>query len=105
MDELLGFPNIDPHGSPIPNKEGEIVKRNYKTLAECSVGTKVELKALRDSSTDFLLFLNKKEIHLGSEILIHQIESFDKSMTISYGDHSEQVLSNSISSRILVEAI
>ena len=105
MDELLGFPNIDPHGSPIPKKNGEIVKSSYKTLAEHAVGTKVELKALRDSSTDFLVFLNKKEIRLGTEILIRQIEPFDRTMTISYGNHSEQVLSNSVSSRLLVEAI
>lgn len=105
MDELLGFPNIDPHGSPIPNKNGEVVKSSYKTLAEHAVGTKVELKALRDSSTDLLLFLNKKEIRLGTEILIRQIEPFDRNMTITYGNHSEQVLSISVSSRLLVAVV
>ena len=105
MDELLGFPNVDPHGSPIPNKSGEIVKNNYKTLAEYSEGTTVVLKALKDSSTDFLLFLNKKGIRLGTEILINQIEQFDNSMTISYGNFVSQVFSNSVIKRLLVEEI
>ena len=105
MDKLLGFPSVDPHGSPIPNKYGEIEKKSYKPLAEYSAGTKVVLKALRDSSTEFLLFLNKKEIQLGTEILIAQIEPFDQSVTISYGNHTEQVLSKSVTNRLLVEVV
>ncbi|MBO0593940.1 metal-dependent transcriptional regulator [Cellulophaga sp. E16_2] len=105
MDELLGFPNVDPHGSPIPNKNGEIINKNYKTLADFSVGSKVVLKALRDSSSDFLLFLNKKEIQLGIEIVIKQIEDFDKSLTVSYGNIFTEVLSHSISKKLLVEAV
>lgn len=105
MDELLGFPSVDPHGSPIPNRNGEIVKSTYRTLAEYGAGIRVILKALRDSSTEFLLYLNNKEIRLGIEIFILQTESFDKSMSISYGAHSEQVLSNSVSNRLLVEEV
>lgn len=103
MDELLGFPAIDPHGSPIPDKNGNIVKHTYKVLADYGIGSKVVLMALRDSSTDFLLFLNKKEMQLGTEILIHRVETFDKSMTISYGKYSKVNISNSVSSRLLVE--
>src|SRR5690554_3477553 len=38
MDELLNFPNTDPHGSPIPNKDGSVDEKIYKTLAECKTG-------------------------------------------------------------------
>ncbi len=105
MDELLGFPSIDPHGSPIPNKDGEIVRKSYKTLAEYAVGNKVILKALRDSSTDFLLYLNKKEIQLGTQITILQIETFDKTMTISYGTYTSQVLSSSVTNCLMVDPV
>jgi|SRR5690554_1751664 len=105
MDELLGFPNVDPHGSPIPSKDGKVIKNSYKSLAEYGEGKTVVLKALRDSSTDFLLFLNKKEIQLGAKIEIHQIEPFDKSMTVSYGKFSAQIFSNTISKRLLVELL
>lgn len=102
MDELLGFPSADPHGSPIPSKEGEVVRNNYKSLAEFAVGSSVKLKALRDSSTEFLLFLNKNEIKLGSEMKIIQIESFDKSMTISYGKFLSKTFSEAVCKRLLV---
>ncbi|MDZ7935367.1 MAG: metal-dependent transcriptional regulator [Emticicia sp.] len=105
MDELLGFPNIDPHGSPIPNKNGEVVKVNYKSLADFKEGSTVVLKALRDSSTEFIQYLNKKEIRLGTEIVINQIEPFDKSLIVSYEKFSLQTLSLSVSKRLLVSEV
>ena len=58
MDELLGFPKKDPHGSPIPDKNGNFVKPNYKLLSQVNIGKKVALRALRESSTEFINFLN-----------------------------------------------
>ena len=105
MDELMGFPKTDPHGSPIPDKNGNFNKPNYKRLSQMPVNTSVVVKALRDSSTDFLLFLNNKSIKLGTTITINEIESFDGSLTVSYLEHSKIVLSTSICDRILVEQV
>ena len=105
MDELMGFPKTDPHGSPIPDKNGNFNKPNYKRLSQMPVNTSVVVKALRDSSTDFLLFLNNKSIKLGTTITINEIESFDGSLTVSYLEHSKIVLSTSICDRILVAQV
>lgn len=105
MDELLGFPTRDPHGSPIPDKNGNFNNPNYKRLSQFPVNAKVVLKALRESSTDFLLFLNKKAIKLNTKITIDHIESFDGSFTISYNGHSNIVLGKSICDLLLVEAL
>ena len=105
MDELMGFPKTDPHGSPIPDKNGNFNKPNYKRLSQMPVNTSVVVKALRDSSTDFLLFLNNKSIKLGTTITINEIESFDGSLTVTYLEHSKIVLSTSICDRILVAQV
>lgn len=105
MDELLGFPITDPHGSPIPDKEGNSVKRNYKRLSQIDKGQEVVLKALKSSSTDFLLFLNRKALPLGTHIRVLQKEDFDKSMTVSYNEEEQVVLSDSVCSRLLVEEL
>lgn len=105
MDELLGFPSTDPHGSPIPDKEGNLVKRDYKRLSQIEEGKTVVLKALRSSSTDFLLFLNKKLLPLGTNITIIQKEPFDKSVTVAYNKEKNVVLSDTVSSRLLVEEV
>lgn len=103
MDKLLGYPKTDPHGSPIPDKEGNFNRPNYKRLSEIPIGTTVKVKALRKSSTDFLLFLNRKAIQLDTIIKIDDIESFDQSYTVSYDNFSKVVLGKSVCNRILVE--
>lgn len=103
MDELLGFPGIDPHGSPIPNKDGDLVRSSYESLSNFPVGSQVIFKALKDSSTEFLLFLNKRGIRLGAQIKIIDIEAFDKSMSISLDEGDAQILSHTVAMRLLVE--
>lgn len=102
MDELLDFPTKDPHGSPIPDREGNFLDNNYKMLSQMEEGQTVVLKALRSSGKEFLMFLNKKEISLGLEITINQIEAFDRSVTVSYGKHKNVVLSQPVASKLLV---
>lgn len=105
MDELLGFPTVDPHGSPIPDKNGKLVKPNYKRLSEISENQTVRLCALRNSSTDFLIFLNKKKIKLGTIIQVQQIEPFDQSYIVAYGDQVGVVLSAAVSECLLVAEV
>ena len=103
MDELLGFPSVDPHGSIIPDKEGNFTKRNLTPLAKVEAGKTFTIKALGDSSVDFLLYLNKKQIHLGLEIKVQEIEPFDNSVTVIYAPVGTRVLSQSVCNRLLVD--
>src|SRR5215203_3854624 len=43
MDEMLGFPSVDPHGDPIPNAEGGVAERSYHSLLECPIGRPVRV--------------------------------------------------------------
>jgi DtxR family Mn-dependent transcriptional regulator len=103
MDELLGFPKFDPHGSPIPDKSGKIVWLSYNKLSECKAGETVKFSAVINTSSEFLKFLNSREIRLGLKIKIKSIESFDKSMTVSYNNRPSETLSNVVCERLLVE--
>lgn len=105
MDELLGFPKVDPHGSPIPDKNGLIVKNDYNKLSECKEGEIVRLSAVINTSSDFLKFLNTRELSLGLKIKIKSIEQFDQSIIITYGNKRTEVLSNIVCERLLVEKV
>ncbi len=105
MNELMGFPSVDPHGSPIPDKDGNFNNPNYISLAEVPPKSTVIFKAIRDSSTNLLLFLNKKQLTLGTKITVQDIEPFDKSISISYSDFSNLQLSNSVALHLLVKKI
>jgi DtxR family Mn-dependent transcriptional regulator len=105
MDELLGYPTIDPHGSPIPDKQGRVKETHYVSLADCKAGQNVVLAALTNSSTEFLEFLNSRDLSLGTQIIIHSQESYDQSMVVSYLSHSKETLSEKVCEKLLVRII
>jgi len=105
MDEMLGFPKLDPHGSPIPDREGKMVWKEYSKLSDCQPGQIVKLAAVINTSTEFLKFLTAREMRLGLKIKIKSIEPFDKSMVISYSKRQSEALSNVACERLLVEMI
>ena len=103
MDEMLSHPKMDPHGSPIPDKNGKIVWKEYNKLSDCKAGETVKLAAVINTSSDFLKFLNTRELKLGLKIKIKSIEPFDQSIIVSYGKHATEVLSHVACERLLVE--
>ncbi len=105
MDELLGFPKVDPHGSPIPDIHGVMRSENYILLKDCKVGDVVVLMAVKSSSEEFLRYLNTKNIELGATINILAIEPFDESVSISYTDKRVEVLSDKVASNLLVKLV
>jgi DtxR family Mn-dependent transcriptional regulator len=105
MDELLGFPTIDPHGSPIPDKLGRVKETHYVSLADCEAGQNVVLAALTSSSTEFLEFLNSRNLSLETQIAIHSQEMYDQSMVVSYLSHSKETLSEKVCEKLLVRII
>ena len=105
MDELLGFPKLDPHGSPIPDKNGKIIWKEYSKLSECKAGESVKLSAVINTSTEFLKFLNSRELSLGVNVKIKSVEPFDNTMVVSYGKRLSETLSHTVCDRLLVEKI
>lgn len=102
MDEMLDYPRVDPHGSPIPDSQGNIHLKTYQALDNFKKGDKVKFVAVTNSNDDFLKFLNSKEINLGLILEVLDKEEFDNNMTISYNNNTV-VLSQKVTERILVE--
>ena len=102
MDEILNFPKVDPHGEPIPDKDGIIITQNLKKLSECKINDMVILTSVTISTDDFLNYLNQRNLALGAEILIKNIEKFDGSMQIEFSDKTE-VLSKMVCEKLLVK--
>lgn len=102
MDEILNFPKYDPHGEPIPDKDGNIIAQDLKKLSECEKHQKVIFTSVTISDDDFLTYLNIKNLELGKVIEVLDIEKFDKSMTVKI-DKTPTVLSKIVCDKILVK--
>jgi DtxR family Mn-dependent transcriptional regulator len=103
MDELLGYPKIDPHGSPIPDKEGKTEDQPFFQLSQCSPGQNVILRALTQSDLGLLNYLNSRSITLGTQMQVMSKESYDGSINVLYAGDRIETLSALIGEKLLVE--
>ncbi len=87
LDAFLEFPSHDPHGDPIPDKNGYMYKRKKVALSTLNPQDETVLLGVKDSSDAFLKYLNKKNIAIGNTIKVQSIELFDKSMEITINNH------------------
>lgn len=102
LDAFLGFPKRDPHGDPIPDKDGNlhtIEKSLLSTFKENEVGVCV---GVDDSSSEFLRFLDKQGIALGQQITIVEKEPFDGSVTIKINQRVFSI-SNKIANNLYLQ--
>ena len=101
LDEFLGFPTVDPHGDPIPDKNGKVIKLDVHTLSSAARKKKLTIASLSNSSDEFLKYLDKIGLSIGDVIEITDKEVFDNSILVK---HKKRVmtLSDGVAKNILV---
>ncbi|MEZ0007326.1 DtxR family Mn-dependent transcriptional regulator [Flavobacterium sp. 28YEA47A] len=104
LDDFLDNPTEDPHGDPIPDREGRIIKIEKQLLSELSENQFGICVGVKDTSSEFLKYLDKQEIALGSKIEFLSKESFDLSLRIKVNG-KELTISNKIASNLFVKLL
>ena len=104
LDTYLGNPRVDPHGDPIPSKDGEFKKSVKRLISELPIGSKGVCVGVNDSSVAFLKFLDKNQIALGDTLKILEREDFDGSVSIQINDR-EMRISDQIASNLFLEIL
>ncbi|HBY70295.1 MAG TPA: iron-dependent repressor [Flavobacteriaceae bacterium] len=85
LDKFLGEPDFDPHGDPIPDKHGNIKRTEKKLLSDLDKNQGGVCVGVKESSAEFLQYLDKKKITIGTKIKVLGKEFFDGSMVILVG--------------------
>jgi DtxR family Mn-dependent transcriptional regulator len=102
LDAFLDFPSFDPHGDPIPNSKGEIVKVEKYLLSDAKLNKEYICVGVNNSSVEFLQYLDKQKISLGSTIKVISREQFDASLSIVL--NSKNILiSNKIAENLFIK--
>lgn len=104
LDNFLGNPTEDPHGDPIPDAKGNIIKVEKQLLSEISAGKNTICVGVKDTSTEFLQYLDKQKISLGSTIEVVSKEDFDSSLLLKVNNH-ELTVSSKIASNLYVKLV
>lgn len=100
LDKFLGEPEVDPHGDPIPNEDGEFSKPNYQLLSDCQGNVQGTILGVKDSSAMFLKHLDKIGIYLGAKIKVIEKEEYDQSIEVEIDGKSKIVLSRDVTKNI-----
>lgn len=104
LDDFLGNPTEDPHGDSIPDAKGKINKIEKLVLAELHENQTGICIGVKDSSTQFLKYLDKNQITLGSKIEVLAKEEFDLSLKIKV-EEKVVTVSNVIGNNLYMKII
>lgn len=101
ISELLNHPEFDPHGDPIPTKDGLMPKLGLKPLSAVEVNRTYEVKRVKNQRPDFLRYLDNYNLTPGAKLELKNREPFDGPLTVSVGG-DEITLGFKIAKDILV---
>ncbi len=103
LEEFLEFPEVDPHGYPIPDKNGKIKKsKTVVAITELNENDSAKVIRVNDDVKNLLSYVTKIGISLGKDILIKDKLEYDGSVLVKI-DNKEMNISNKIASNIFVE--
>lgn len=103
LDDFLGKPKFDPHGDPIPDRDGQITERQQCLLSALTVGQKGVVVGVDEHSPAFLQHLNRISLVLGVKVEILEIFDFDGSIRLRLNNAAEIVISDRVSSGVFVK--
>ena len=82
----LGDPTHDPHGDPIPTREGTIEERPTESLADLEPGARGLFVRVSDSDPEMLRYLAERGIAPGDRFEVLERQPFEGPLTIRFGD-------------------
>ncbi|CAG0931615.1 Iron-dependent repressor IdeR [Planctomycetaceae bacterium] len=103
MAAAIGEPVTDPHGAPIPTRDGTIDETPHQSLADAAVGTTTRVVRVGDEDPGMLRYLDALGLRPGAEVTLTQRAPFDGPLTLAIGSATCQV-GAALASRVLVAA-
>lgn len=105
MDEMLGFPEVDPHGDPIPNAEGVVPHRELHSLLTCPMGVPVAVTRVSDQDAAFLRFLEHSQLKPGQEVRVEARDEAADSVRVRIKGGEVLTVGARAASKLLVEVL
>ena len=103
IDKLLNFPLHDPHGDPIPMRDGTIAAPRGTALDIANEGELLVISRVRDSSSEALRFLHQLGMRLGTVVEVLEKQPFNGPITLKIGDKT-QTIGRELAGHVFVES-
>jgi len=105
LDSFLGSPSYDPHGDPIPDKNGNVQHHKDFTIADLSKGHYGMIIGLKDTSSEFLKFLDGSGLTLGKTVRVNMVTSYDNSMEVTINMTQQQTISHQVAKNLYIKKL
>jgi DtxR family Mn-dependent transcriptional regulator len=103
IDEMLGRPETDPHGDPIPDSQGLVKPQDAQTLLTCPMHTLVTVTRVIDQDKTFLRFIEGHQLKPGESIEVEHRDAASDSVTVR-GKHDQRItMGTRAASKLLVQ--
>lgn len=103
LDALLGHPQTDPHGDPIPSRHGKLSSQVYATLATCTTDRAVRIVRVTEQSPEFLQFAEQNGLQPGTNVRVNDRNLTAGLVTVRKSNGRSLPLSVVAAGKILVE--
>jgi DtxR family Mn-dependent transcriptional regulator len=105
LDAYLNFPVRDPHGDIIPDEKGKLRDGHSHFLCDLKEGQTCCVAAVKDSSQQFLNYLDNTKIGLDTELEIVKIIPYDNSISVRINGKAKLTLSEKVCKNLYVNLI
>ena len=102
IDEMLGHPEFDPHGDPIPSADGQLAHRSLETLLTCPLHTPVTVARVTDQDAAFLRFIESHHLKPGQTIEVEARDEVSDSVRLKGKDDQRMTIGARAASKLLV---
>jgi DtxR family Mn-dependent transcriptional regulator len=102
IDEMLGRPEADPHGDPIPNSEGHVKQQDAQSLLTCPLRTPVTVSRVIDQDRVFLRFIEQNNLKPGESIEVEERDAASDSVRVRGKNDKQITIGTRAASKLLV---
>jgi DtxR family Mn-dependent transcriptional regulator len=102
MAVVLGEPDVDPHGAPIPSAAGELRERRLPSLAELEAGEQAVLRQVPDEDAAALRYLAQLELRPGADLHVVDVAPFNGPLRVRING-TEQIVGRELAWKVKVE--
>ena len=103
IDEMLGRPEADPHGDPIPNADGLVKPQEAQTLLSCPLETTVTVTRVIDQDKEFLRFIEHNHLKPGEAIEVEARDAAADSVRVRGKNDQRITIGTRAASKLLVQ--
>ncbi|MEO8680715.1 MAG: metal-dependent transcriptional regulator [Vicinamibacterales bacterium] len=104
IDDMLGHPESDPHGDPIPTADGQLPRRPLETLLTCPLHTPVTVARVTDQDAAFLRFIESNHLKPGETIEVEARDEVSDSVRLKGRRDARMTIGARAASKLLVTA-